>query len=112
MGLGSPFIGTAFTIASAMASAFPSRGVDDPAARLAVRNLGMKMLGPGGEVHGGVAVPVEGKSAAVAAEDPLGQPHVLLDRAAPRAGLGGGEPAVTDDQLGSEPCCLVTEVAG
>jgi hypothetical protein len=41
-----------------MASAFPSRGVGDPAARLAVRDLGMGALGPGGEVGSGIAVAV------------------------------------------------------
>jgi hypothetical protein len=63
------------------ASAFPSMGVDDLAARLAVQGLGM--LGPGGEVRGSVAVPVYGKAAPVAAEDALDQPHLLLDRPAP-----------------------------
>jgi hypothetical protein len=44
-----------------MASAFPSRGMSNPAACLAVRDLGGLdggYLGPGGEIGGGVAVPV------------------------------------------------------
>jgi len=55
----SPFTGAGSTIAKSMASAFPSRGVSCPAARLAVRGLGCRHtggLGPGGEVRGGVAV--------------------------------------------------------
>src|SRR4029450_7802237 len=95
-----------------MASAFPSRGVGCPAARLAVRGLGMVVLGPGGEVDSGVLVAVDGHPARVAAKDPLGQPHPLFYRSATRAGLGGREPAVTDDQLGAEPGRLVGELAG
>jgi len=95
-----------------MASAFPSRGVDDPAARLAVRSLGMGTLGPGGEVGGGVAVAVDDQAAAGTAKDPLGQPHLSSDIAAHRANLGGCKPAVADDQLGAEPRCLVGELAG
>src|SRR6266511_5329268 len=94
-----------------MASAFPSRGVGHPAARLAVRGLGVVALGPGGEVRGGVAVAVDGQAAAVAAEGPLGQPHLLLDRSTPRARLGGWEPAVAEDQFSPEPHRLVAELA-
>jgi hypothetical protein len=71
----------------------------------------MGMLGPGSEVRGGVAVAVEGQAAAVAAEDPLDQLHLLLDRAAPGAGLGGGEPTVADNQFSSEPCRLAAQLA-
>jgi len=42
----------------------------------------MLPLGPGGEVRGGVAVAVNGQTAAVAAEGPLGQPNLLLDQPA------------------------------
>src|SRR5829696_3120848 len=112
MGVGSPFTGVGSTIATATASAFPSRGVGCPAARLAVRGLGMVALGPGGEVDGGVAVPVHNQPTAAAVEHPLGQPHLLLDRSTPRAGLGGREPAVAGDQLSPEPGRLVAELAG
>src|SRR4029453_16734836 len=95
-----------------MASAFPSGGVGCPAARLAVRNPGMVALGPGGEIRGGVAVPVDGQSAGSAAEHPLRQPHRLLDQPTSRAGPGGWEPTVTDDQLRPEPGRLVADLAG
>jgi hypothetical protein len=41
-----------------MASAHPSRGVDHPAARLAVRSLGMGALGPGDIADGTGQTPV------------------------------------------------------
>jgi hypothetical protein len=41
-----------------MASAYPSKGVDHPAARLAVRGLGMGALGPGGVANGAGQAPV------------------------------------------------------
>jgi hypothetical protein len=98
-----------------MASTFPSKGVGYPAARLAVRRLGTRRvggLGPGGEVGGGVAVPVCDQAAGVAAKDALGQSQVLVDPPAPRAGLGGCKPSVRHHQLGAEPCRLVAELAG
>jgi hypothetical protein len=79
---------------------------------LAVRGLGVVALGPGGEVGGGVAVPVDDQPTAATVELPLGQPHLLLDQPAARAGLGGWEPAVTGDQLGPEPGRLVAKLAG
>jgi hypothetical protein len=72
----------------------------------------MGALAPGGEVGGGVAVAIDDQAATGAAKDPLGQPHLLLDRSAPRARLGGRKPAITDNQLGSEPRRLVGELPG
>src|SRR5215207_2851847 len=66
------------------ASAFPSRGIGDLAARLAVQGPGT--LGPGGEIGGGVAISVRDEAASIAVEHPLGQLHSRLDGAAPRAG--------------------------
>ena len=60
LGVGSPFTGVGSTTAEAMASAHPSGGMSDPAACLAVRDLGdiqFGCLGPGGEIRGSVAVP-------------------------------------------------------
>ena len=76
--VGSSFSGAGFTIAAAMASALPSGGVGDPAARLAVRGLRCGhtgSLGPGGEVGGRIAVSIYNQSAPVAAEYPLAQLH-------------------------------------
>jgi len=61
VGVDSPFTRAGFTIATATASAFPSKGVGDPAARLAVRELSMLPLGPSGEIGGGVAIPIHGQ---------------------------------------------------
>ena len=72
MDVGSLFHGDGFAIAMTMASAFPSKGVGCPAARFAVRGLGTRRvggLGPGGEVGGGVAVPVCDQAAGITAED-------------------------------------------
>ena len=98
-----------------MASAFPSRGVGYPAARSTVRGPGCRYaggLGPGGEVGGRVAVPVCNKPAAVAAEHPLAQLHPRCDPPALRAGPGGWEPAVTDDQFSAIPSRFVAELPG
>ena len=98
-----------------MASAFPSRGVDHPAARSAVRSLGCRCpsdLGPGGEVSGGIAVPVYNEPAAVAAEHPLAQLHWRRDPPTLRAGPGGWHPAVTDDQFSAKPIRFVVELPG
>ena len=95
-----------------MASAYPSRGVDHPAARLAVRSLGMGALGPGGEIGCGVAVTVDNQAAAGTTEGPLGQSHLPSDISAHRADLAGRKPAVADDQLCAEPRRLVGELAG
>jgi hypothetical protein len=88
----------------------PSRGIDCPAARLAVRSLGAMTLGPSGEVCCGIAIPVTGQPAAVAAEHPLSQPDSRPDPPATRTGLGGWKPPVTDDQFTPEPGCLVAEL--
>jgi hypothetical protein len=79
VGVGSQFYGDGFAIAVTMASAFPSKGVGYPAARLAVRNLGVEALGPGGEIGGGIAVPVCDQAAGVAAKDAFGQSQLLMD---------------------------------
>jgi hypothetical protein len=59
--VGSPLIEAGFTTAYAMASAYLSWGIGYPAACLAVRGL-LDLTGccldPGGEIGGGVAVPV------------------------------------------------------
>jgi hypothetical protein len=83
VGVGSPFTGAGFTIAKAMASAFPSRGIDDPAARLAVRSLVMEAFSPSSEVGGGVSVAVDDQAAAATAEGPLCQPHLPLHDSTP-----------------------------
>jgi hypothetical protein len=72
MGFGSPFAGAGSTVTKATVSAFPSRGLDHPAARLAVRSLGMGALGPGGEIGSSVAVAIYDQAATGAAEGPLG----------------------------------------
>ena len=82
MGVGSQFNGAGFAIAMAMASAFPSRGVGCPAARLADRGPGEGTIGPGGEVYGGVMVAVCDQAASLTAENAFGQAY-LLDRPAP-----------------------------
>jgi hypothetical protein len=105
-------MGAGCAIVTAMAIAVPSRGVADPAARLAVRDPGMMLLGPGGEVRGGVAVPVHHQPATVAAKGPLGQPHSLLEGPAARTTLGRWEPAVGDQHLPAPPHLLVVELAG
>jgi len=82
--VGSPFTGAGFTTAEAMASAFPSRGMSDPAACLAVRDLGdiqFGCLGPGGEIRGSVAVPVHDQPATIATEGPC--PHAICCAALP-----------------------------
>jgi hypothetical protein len=97
MDVGSLFHGDGFAIAMTMASAFPSKGVGCPAARFAVRGLGTRRvggLGPGGEVGGGVAVPVCDQAAGIAAEDAFGQAQLLVDPPALRTGLGGWKPSV------------------
>src|SRR5215216_4683889 len=81
---GSSFQGAGFAAVRPTASAFPSRGIGDLAARLAVQGPGT--LGPGGEIGGGVAVSVHDEAASIAVEHPLGQLHSHLDGAAPRAG--------------------------
>jgi hypothetical protein len=93
------------------ASAFPSMGIDDPAARLAVRGPGVVALGPGGEVRGRIAVPVRRKTTTTTAKGSLCQSDGLAQRPALRAGLGGREPAVAGDQFGAQPGCLVAELA-
>jgi hypothetical protein len=106
--------GAGFAIAEAMASAFPSRGIGDPAARLAVRSLSDYLTGglsPGGEVGGGVAVPVHHQAASLAAVDPFGQLHPVIEPVARRAGLGRGKPAVADHQFPIKPSCLVAQLA-
>jgi hypothetical protein len=72
----------------------------------------MVLLGPGGEVRGGVAVPVHHQAALVAAEDSLGQPDSLLEIPAARTSLGRWEPAVGDQHLPAPPHLLVAELAG
>jgi hypothetical protein len=94
-----------------MASAFPSKGVVYPAARLAVRGLDVVALGPSSEVRGRVAVPVNRKAAAVASVGSLCQPHGSLDCAASHAGGSRREPAVAEDQFASSPFDLVTKLA-
>jgi hypothetical protein len=69
-------------------------------------------LGPSGEICCGMAIPITGQPAAVAAEHPLSQPDSRLDSPATRTGLGGWKPPVTDDQFTPEPGCLVAELAG
>jgi hypothetical protein len=86
-------------------------GIDDPAARLAVRGLGVVALGPGGEVRGRIAVPVRRKTTTATAEGSLRQSDRLAQRPALRAGLGGCEPAIAGDQFGAQPRCLVAELA-
>jgi hypothetical protein len=96
-----------------MAAAFPSRGVVHPAARSAVRSLGCRHvggLGPSGEVGGRIAVPVCNESAAMAPEHPLAQLHRRCDPPTLRAGPGGWEPAVTDDQFSAVPNRFVAEL--
>ena len=86
-------------------------GIDDPAARLAVRGSGAVALGPGCEVRSRVAVPVRGKTTTTTAEGSLGQSDRLAQHLALRAGLGGREPTVASDQFSSKPGCLVAELA-
>jgi len=94
-----------------MASAFPSKGVVNPAARLAVRGLDVVALGPSSEVCGRVAVSVNSKAATVASVGSLGQPHGVLHRAASHAGGSRREPAVAEDQFTSSPFDLVAKLA-
>ena len=113
--VGSPFAGVGFTTAEAMASAFPSRGMSDPAACLAVRNLGdtdSGSLGPGGEIGGGVAVPIHNQPATTAAKGPRAQCHLLRHPSTGGAGLGRGKPALTNHQFAPEPGGLVLKLAG
>src|SRR5919108_3198456 len=114
-GVGSPFVGAGCTATEMTARAFPSRGVAYPAACLAVRGLGCRDtdgLGPGGEIGGGVAVPVSEQTAAPAAEGPFGQPHALPEQPAARADLGRREPAVGDHHLPAKPDLLVADLPG
>jgi hypothetical protein len=94
-----------------MASAFPSRGVGYPAARLTVRGLGVVALGPDGEVGGGIAVSIDCQAAAGTAKFPFSQLQLLLDRSASRASLAGWKPAVSNNEFGPEPHRLVGELA-
>ena len=96
-----------------MASAFPSRGMGNPAACLTVRDLGdiqFGCLGPGGEIRGGVAVAVHDQPATIAAEGPCPQRHLLRDPATPRTGLGRGKPALAYHQVAPEPGRLVSKL--
>ena len=98
-----------------MASAFPSRGMSNPAARLAVWDPGGLdggSLGPGGEIGGGVAVPVHDQPASTAVERPRPQRQLLHDPSTDGAGLGRREPAVAHHQLPSAPGGLVAKLAG
>jgi hypothetical protein len=88
--------------------------MSDPAA-LAVRNLGSfdrGCLGPGGEICGGVAVPVPDQSAIIATKGPRLQRHLLRDCATGGAGLGRRKPAITNHQFAPEPGGLVPKLAG
>src|SRR5215211_2036532 len=111
--VGSPFTGAGFTTAEAMASAFPSRGMSDPAACLAVRDLGdiqFGCLGPGGKIRGSVAVPAHDQPATIATEGPYPQRRLLRGPATPRTGLGRGKPAVAYHQVAPEPRRLVSKL--
>jgi hypothetical protein len=70
----------------------------------------MMLLSPGGEVGGGVAIPVHHQPAAVAAKEPIGQPQLLLDEPAARAGPGRGQPAVGGQHLPTAPRLLVAQL--
>src|ERR687883_1569582 len=101
LGVGSPFTGVGSTTAEAMVSAHPSGGMSDPAACLAVRGLGdleLGILGPGGEIGGCVAVPVNDQPATTTTKDSCPQRHSLRDPTTGEAGLGRGEPAIADHQ--------------
>jgi hypothetical protein len=70
------------------------------------------MLGPGGEVGGGVAIPVDDEFAGIAVKGPLRQLHLLLDGSTPGAGPTRRVPAVTNHQVCTEPSRLVNELTG
>src|SRR3954449_12823121 len=90
------------------------------AARVAVPDLGHAraepecVLAPGGEVGGGVDVPVGPVAAGVvaAAVGALGEGELGSHRTTRRARLGGGEPAVRDDALPAGAGRLVPQLAG
>src|SRR3954466_7715130 len=90
------------------------------AARVAVPDLGHAraepecVFAPGGEVGGGVDVPV-GHMAAVVVTAPvgaLGEGELGSHRTTRRARLGGGEPAVRDDALSTGAGRLVRHLPG
>ena len=88
--------------------------MSDPAA-LAVRNLGSfdrGCLGPGGEICGGVAVPIHDQPATAAVKGPRPQRHPLRHPSTGGAGLGRRKPAITNHQFAPEPGGLVPKLAG
>jgi hypothetical protein len=70
------------------------------------------MLGPGGEVGGGVAIPVNDELAGTAVKGPLRQLHPLLLGSTPRAGPTRGVPAVTNHEVCAEPSGFIPELTG
>ena len=70
------------------------------------------MLGPGGEVGGGVAIPVDDELAGIAVKGPLRQLHPLLLGSTPRAGPTRGVPAVTNHEVCAEPSGFIPELTG
>jgi hypothetical protein len=96
-----------------MVSACLSRGMSNPAACLAVRDLSDigDCLGPGGDIGGGIAVPVHDQPTNTAMIGPRPQRHLLRDSATCGAGLGGGEPALAYHQLAPVPGRLVPKLS-
>jgi hypothetical protein len=104
-----------FTIRHRMASARFSTGLDHPAARSAVRDLGCTSptgrARPGSEVGGSIQVPINDQAAAAADKDPLTEAEVLVVPAAARTGLARRKPAVSDQQLPAPPALFVGHLA-
>src|SRR6266702_1015515 len=68
---------------------------------------GGRAVGQGGQVAGGVEIPVHDQAAPLAPEHPLGQAQLGFHRAATRAGLRGRVEPVGGHQPPAVPCGLL-----